>query len=222
MSINTDIGRKYDFYKNLIVPRGCYFIVRLDGNCFSRFTERFERPFDVNFYRAMLHGIKKLMTEVTDIYRVHFHSDEISCYFKKESEWFNRRVEKITSITSGILSVAFSKYLDTEAHFDSRILVTPTKEDIEEYEKDRRLNAFRGCVNSYSFYKLADIIGIKPATRFLESITSKDRQDFLFMSFGVNVSKLPYWQRVGEFLEWEEYEREGYNPILKKKVMAIR
>src|SRR3990167_5155010 len=118
MSINTAIGRKYDFYKNWIVPNGCYFIVRLDGNCFSSFTERFERPFDKRFYEAIKIGVKALMEKIPDIYRVHFHSDEISCYFKKDSEWFNRRVEKIISITSGILSVAFSMAVKSSAHFD--------------------------------------------------------------------------------------------------------
>ena len=202
MSINTETGRKYDFYKNLIVPRGCHFIVRLDGNCFSRFTTRYNRPFDAEFYRAIAKSVKTLMVMVPDIYRVHFHSDEISAYFKKESEWFNRRVEKIISITSGILSSHFSLAVGADAHFDSRILITPTKDDIEEYEKDRRLNAFRGCVNSYSFYKLVDIVGEKEATRFLETVDSKNRQEFLFQSFGINVAKLPKWQRVGEFFEW--------------------
>ena len=36
MSINTEIGRKYDFYKGWKVPNGCYFIVRLDGKEIAR------------------------------------------------------------------------------------------------------------------------------------------------------------------------------------------
>ena len=117
MSINTKIGRKYDYFKDLIVPRGCYFMVRLDGNCFSSFTKRFERPFDKRFYMAMVAGTEKLMTYIPDIYKAHFHSDEISLYFNKGSEWFNRRVQKITSITSGILSAKFSAKVGDEAHY---------------------------------------------------------------------------------------------------------
>lgn len=40
MSINTYIGRYYDYYKNMIVPHGVMFIVRLDGNCFSDMTNK--------------------------------------------------------------------------------------------------------------------------------------------------------------------------------------
>jgi tRNA(His) 5'-end guanylyltransferase len=222
MSINTEIGRKYDYWKGLLVPNECYFVVRLDGNCFSRFTERYERPFDKNFYKAMVGGAVYLMENITDIYKAYFHSDEISLYFDKDSDWFNRRVQKITSITAGMLSSKFSLLAKAEAHFDSRVLVTPTKKNVEEYEEDRRLNAFRGCVNSYSFYKLAEIVGEKQATKDLINLTSKQRQEFLFTNFGINIAKLPNWQRVGSFLTWETYEKEGYNPIEKKKVMAIR
>src|SRR3990167_4855260 len=139
MSINTDIGRKYDYWKNLKIPNGIPFIVRLDGNCFSRFTEQYERPFDETFYKAIVMGVKYLMTNIPEIYRAHFHSDEISLYFPRESEWFDRRVEKITSITASMMSSKFSLTVDKEAHFDSRVLLTPTKADIEAYEEDRQI-----------------------------------------------------------------------------------
>ncbi len=222
MSINTKTGRKYDYFKDLIVPNDCYFMVRLDGNCFSNFTRRYQRPFDERFYKAMVGGSKYLMKMITDVYKVHFHSDEISLYFDKDSTWFNRRIEKICSISAGMLSSKFSRLVDDDAHFDSRVLITPTKKDVEAYEEDRRLNAFRGCVNSYSFYLWAEIVGEKQATKDLELMTSKQRQEFLFNTFGVNIAKVPRWQRVGCFLEWEDFEKKGYNPILKKKVKAIR
>ena len=222
MGIDTRIGRRYDFFRDLVVPNGCYFVVRLDGNCFSSFTRRYQRPFDEKFYKAMVGGAKYLMRNITDVYRAHFHSDEISLYFDKDSSWFNRRVEKITSISAGMLSSKFSLLVGAEAHFDSRVLVTPTKEDVGGYERDRRLNAFRGCVNSYSFYKLAELVGIRRATEQLKSLSSKQRQEFLFIAFGINIAKVPKWQRVGSFLEWEEVEKEGYNPIKNEKVTAVR
>ena len=94
MSINTETGRKYDYWKNTKVPNGCCFIVRLDGNCFSRFTEQYKRPFDEDFFKAINSSVRYLMTNITDIYRAHFHSDEISLYFVKDSEWFDQRILK--------------------------------------------------------------------------------------------------------------------------------
>jgi len=167
-------------------------------------------------------GAKYLMKKLPDIFKIHFHSDEISCYFKRESDWFNRRIEKIVSITAGMLSSIFSKEVDSLVQFDSRILITPTMKDIEEYEKDRRLNAFRGCVNSYSFYLLANEVGIREAHNQLKGLDSKQRQEFLFTNFNINIAKVPKWQRVGVFLEWEEYEKEGFNPITNSIVNATR
>lgn len=226
MSINTPTGRKYDFYKNLIVPQGCYFIVRLDGNCFSSYTDQMERPFDERFYQAVKESVIEMMEYIPSIYKAHFHSDEISLYFHRDSDWFNRRVEKITSITAGLMSSKFSiravKNGWGEAHFDSRVLITPNKEDVEEYEKDRRLNAFRGCVNSYAYYKVREVSNASKATKKLATLTSKQRQEMLFQEFGINIAKVPNWQRIGMFLSWEEFEKEGYNPQTKQKVMAIR
>jgi len=222
MSINTEIGRRYDYYKNLIVPNGCHFVVRLDGNCFSRFTQRYQRPFDRKFYLAISKSVRYLMENIKDIYMAHFHSDEVSLYFKPDSQWFNRRIEKITSITAGMMSSKFSRIVDADAHFDSRVLITPTPKAIEEYTQDRRLNALRGCVGSYSFYKLSDIIGPRKASKFLDSVNSKDRQEFLLKSFKIDINKVPEWQRLGVFFVWETYEKDGYNPITKKKVKALR
>ncbi len=227
MSINTQTGRKYDFYRNWIVPNECYFMVRLDGNCFSTYTDQMQRPFDQGFYQAIAKSTIKLMGYVPDIYKAHFHSDEVSLYFEKDSDWFNRRIEKIISITAGLLTSYFvlevEKYGWGAAHFDSRVLVTPTKEDVEAYEKDRRLNAFRGCVNSYSYWKLRESgLTAKQATRKLVPLKSKERQEMLFQEFGINIAKVPEWQRVGLFLEWEDYEKDGYNPKTKKKVKATR
>ena len=218
MSINTEVGTRYDYLKSLIIPNGCYFIVRLDGNCFNSYTNQFKRPFDIEFYNLMLSGAKTLMRNISDVYKAHFHSDEVSIYFNKNSDWFDRRLQKIISITAGMLSAKFGN-----AHFDSRVLLTPTISDVEEYEKDRRLNAFRGCVNSYAYWTQVNAgVSKKKAHGVLAKMKSKERQEFLFQEYGINVAKLPLWQRVGEFLVWEEYEKEGYNPIKKEKVMAIR
>jgi len=224
MSIDTKIGKKYDHYKKLTVPYGCYFIVRLDGNCFSNYCRGFKRPFDERFYETMKNCGKYLIENISDIYKLHSHSDEISLYFNRDSKWFNRRVEKICSITAGMLSSRFTELSPLGlAHFDSRVLVTPTKRDVSRYEKDRRLNAFRGCINSTAYWNLREKgLSKKQATKKLLALKSDERQELLFSEFGINVAKLPSWQRVGLFLERQEYLKEGYNPIKKKKEKAVR
>lgn len=223
MGLDTETVKEFDYFDGMVVPHNCYFVVRLDGNCFSRYTKDFEKPFDKKFHQAMVKTIEEVMRAVPDIYMAHTHSDEVSFYFKKDSDWFKRRVQKINSILAGMVSTNFSKLSPYgEAQFDSRILVLPTKEDVEKYDKDRRLNSFRGCVNSYAFYSLAEKTSIKEATERLKNLNSNQRQELLFQEFGVNIAKVPKWHRVGTYFECEDYEKEGYNPVTKKKTLAVR
>ncbi|AAV50531.1 putative tRNA(His) guanylyltransferase [Acanthamoeba castellanii mimivirus] len=121
--INEPIGdrmkrfeAKYDFK---IEPQN-YFCVRLDGNKFSNFTRKFEKPYDVRFSQAMV------MTTIDTINkfgaRTGFtQSDEITLIFDKAipddfkkhityNHLFNGRVSKLLSIVSSYVSVRFNHH----------------------------------------------------------------------------------------------------------------
>ena len=44
----------------------------------------------------------------------------------------------------------------------------------------------------------------------------------MLFQHGINFNDLPTWQRRGVGLYWEEYEKEGYNPIQNKAVVTRR
>ncbi len=44
----------------------------------------------------------------------------------------------------------------------------------------------------------------------------------LLFQHGINFNELPTWQRRGVGLYWEEYEKQGYNPIQEKEVVTLR
>jgi tRNA(His) 5'-end guanylyltransferase len=58
------------------------FIIRLDGNCFSAFTKRLKKPFDLIFIKAMALTTMDLVKKF-DAKTGYCHSDEISLYFYK-------------------------------------------------------------------------------------------------------------------------------------------
>lgn len=213
----------YEYFQSQVVPYGCNFVVRIDGNRFTKYCSKMERPFDVTFNEWMVKMCQFIMTETSGVVKAHTHSDEASFYFYDNADWFDRRLEKIDSLISGMASSKFTELSGDVVWFDSRVIVLPTIDDMDIYEQDRRLDAFRGCVNSYSYWKLRKSgLGKRQATKKLHGLSSKQKQELLFQEFGINVAKLPLWQRVGTFLRWEEYEKEGYNPIKKEKVLAIR
>jgi tRNA(His) 5'-end guanylyltransferase len=44
----------------------------------------------------------------------------------------------------------------------------------------------------------------------------------LLFQHGINFNELPTWQRRGVGLYWEEYEKQGYNPVQAREVVVTR
>lgn len=220
---DTESVKHLEYYQNLQIPYGMPFIVRIDGNRFTKYTKKYTKPFDIDFHKKMVNTAKFVMKEVPFIYESHIFSDEISFYFNSDTEWFDRRVEKIVSILSAMASSYFSKESGDVVWFDARIILTPTEDLVKEYRKDRCLDAFRNCVNGYAYYKLIESgLSNTKATKRLLNKTSSDKQELLFSQFNINVNMLHLWQKQGTFLQWVTYEKVGYNPITQKNVKTIR
>ena len=215
---------QYEYFKGNKIPNDIGFVVRLDGSNFSKFTTRYVKPFDEEFQNVMERIAKALLEKFTEAFEVTTHSDEISLYFRPESQLFNRRHEKIVSELAGIASCLIGLQTDSFAYFDARVILMPTEEMFNEYRKDRWLDAFRGCVNSVSYWKLRQERGLdkRQATKKLELLTSKQKQELIFKEFGINVSKLPNWQKQGLRFIRQKYEKIGYNPITKENVTVMR
>ena len=61
----------------------------------------------------------------------------------------------------------------------------------------------------------------RKATRNMDAISVADKTELLFQH-GIYFNELPNWQKRGMGLYWEEYEKEGYNPIKDETVFTIR
>jgi tRNA(His) 5'-end guanylyltransferase len=215
---------QYEYFKGNTVPSDISFAVRLDGSNFSKVTEEYKKPFDENFGNVMSRIAQELLERFSEAFEVTTHSDEISLYFKAETELFGRRHEKIVSEISGIASCLMGLDIGRLAHFDARIILLPTEGIIEKYRKDRWLDAFRGCVNSVSYWGLRNTKGLnkRNATQKLKGLNSKEKQELIYQELGVNVSKLPTWQKQGLRFIREEYTKEGYNPLKERTEVATR
>lgn len=136
-----DLGDRMKSYENVFnisLPIRTPLIMRLDGRSFHRLTRYAEKPFDMKFIGSMQQTCRKLMREIQDAVLIYNQSDEISVLmntYRSQVDgdaWFQNRVEKIISISSGIASVEFTKDYGKEGIFDSRIFSIP-KEDVENY-----------------------------------------------------------------------------------------
>ncbi len=199
-------------------------VVRADGRNFKNMLSGlgFKKPYDQTFAKAMADTaelfIKKSGLSPLSAYTF---SDEINFLFMELS--FEGRVEKVDSIVASFLSSALTINLRLEepVAFDSRI-VALQKEEIPAYFHWRQLEAWRNFVASWGYYTLIDE-GMKKdeASRYLKGKKEWEIHEILFER-GINLARLPAWQRRGIIVSTKEYEISGYNPILGKEVKSLR
>lgn len=200
------------------------FIIRVDGRTFKASLLRmgFKKPFDSSFAVSMGNAVEALFKKsgLSPVFGYTF-SDEVNLFFKDTP--FDGRVEKLNSIVPSFLSSALTLGLNAQEPlaFDSRI-VPVCREQIAEYLDWRQREAWRNCINSYAFYTLVSQgSSEKEAAVVLRKKRSSDAHELLF-SYGINISKVPAWQRKGILVHKERYSIEGYDPLMKINKSSIR
>jgi tRNA(His) 5'-end guanylyltransferase len=199
-------------------------VVRADGRNFKNTLSGlgFKKPFDRTFARALADTAEFFIKNsgLSPLFAYVF-SDEISFLFMELS--FEGRVEKIDSIVASFLSSALTinLRLDEPVAFDSRI-VALQKEEIPAYFHWRQLETWRNFVASWGYYTLiAEGMGKNEASRYMKGKKEWEIHEMLFER-GINLAKLPAWQRNGIMICSKEYEVSGFNPILGKEVKSQR
>ena len=200
------------------------FMVRLDGRAFHRLAHMLGlvKPFDVRFSHAMAAVCRCLLADSGLAPEFAFtFSDEISLYFPKIP--FSGRVEKIDSVAASFAASALTLALECAEPiaFDARVIpVTP--EYTIEYLVNRQDEAWRNHVNAYCQQALISD-GMKPrqAAAKLKGMPSQQLHEMMHAR-GVNLAKTPAWQRRGVLVYKKTSEKEGFNPLTKEKVKAMR
>ena len=112
--------------------------------------------------------------------------------------------------------------LGIKATFDCRMVPLPNIERVKDYFRWRQEDAHRNSLNSHCYWMLRkEGKSAREATRQLKGKGVAFKNELLF-SRGINYDKLPLWQRRGVGLLSEQYEKDGFNPIIGEKVLAKR
>lgn len=193
-------------------------IVRVDGRTFKHTLSRLgcEKPYDEKFASAMADSLELFFKKSgINAALAYTFSDEASILFFDLP--FDGRVEKLDSVISSYLSSAFtiSMGLDEPVSFDSRI-VPVNKENVAEYLIWRQSEAWRNCVSSYGYYTLlSEGMSKKDAASAIKGKKAQDIHELLFQR-GINLDKVPMWQRRGVLVYKDDYEVAGFDPIRKE------
>ncbi|KFU78967.1 tRNA(His) 5'-end guanylyltransferase [Amycolatopsis lurida] len=214
--------REREWFHGLTVPPGAWTVLRVDGRGFSKFTEaRFEKPFDPRFADCMAEAAGALLSEFASPY-VYTESDEISLVLAPSADLFGRGVEKLVSISAGIASAAFTHAAGVPAHFDGRVWLGTTLDDVVDYFSWRQADAARCALNGWCYWILRKAgKSASEAGAVLDGAGVSEKNELLF-AHGVNFAEVPSWQRRGVGLYWESYERTGFDPVREVEVSATR
>ena len=223
--------KECEIFSSLRVPCTSNIVVRLDGRNFSQLSRKleFEKPYDIEFAEILSESSYELFKEFNPRF-IYTFSDEISLLLGDVP--FGGRVEKIDSIMASFMSGAFtrkimekSKYTErfkaiAPVSFDSR-LIPFSKKGVVAYFQGRQMEAWRNCLNGYSYWTLRKEYSKTETMDILHGKKSRQLHDLLF-SKGINLTMMPAWQRRGIGLYKKRIEVEGFNPITQEKVQSER
>ena len=204
---------------------GLFLVARLDGRSFTRLTKdvhSFESPYDERFRDMMLDTAEHLMNCGFNVTYGYTQSDEISLLLARNEDSFGRKLRKLNSVLAGEASAKFSLLLGSIGAFDCRISQLPGVGDVVDYFRWRNEDAARNALNAHSYWLLRKQgQSVKQATGSVEGMSVADKNELLFRN-GINFNDLPSWQKRGVGLYWEEYQRQGSNPMTGETVTASR
>jgi tRNA(His) guanylyltransferase len=215
--------RKFEFFHTLKMPPKMWAVIRLDGRSFGNYTQKYQKPFDVEFSGYMVETTKYLVKEFNAIYGW-TESDEISILLAPDWDLFDREVEKVVSISASLASSAFTSMTDDIVSFDSRIWLGLDKGHVVDYFRWRQADALRCALNGWCYWTMRnkDNMSKQQATGLLYAKGPSFKHDYLF-SKGINFTKdIPVWQKRGVGIYWEKYAKMGFNPLTKAEVKTLR
>jgi tRNA(His) 5'-end guanylyltransferase len=149
-------------------------------------------------------------------------SDEISVLFPPSWDLFDRSLEKLVSISASIASSTFTHTYGSVVNFDSRVWLGVNKSQVVDYFRWRQADATRCALNGWCYWTLCKAgESASQATARLDGQSVAFKNELLFQH-GINFNELPTWQRRGVGLYWENYQKQGFNPVQAKEVVTTR
>ena len=214
--------KRQECFQSLRLLDGAWSVIRVDGRGFSRLTERaFEKPFDTRF-RDLMHQAATALVDDFQGACAYVQSDEISLVLSPGWELFDRRVEKIVSLTASLASATFSLGLGEVIQFDGRAWVGANIDAVVDYMRWREADATRCALNTACYWTLrGEGKSARQATSILAGATISEKNELLFAR-GQNFNDFPVWQKRGVLLHWETYQKEGFNPVKQEAVWTER
>lgn len=206
--------KNYEENHDHMVPTDVCSIIRLDGHNFSKFTKAFRKPFDCRLHDCMVSTAQDLLGYFPGATTAYTQSDEISLIFPQGVVDWSGRIQKLISLSAAYASVRFNHWLAHHeinnigiAHFDSRIFVLPSIEEILNNIIWRcHYDCQRNSKSAFarSFFSARQLHRMKS----YDQITKVQRETGMIYD-----SEVPGWAKFGTIVKRELINVVGLNPI---------
>jgi tRNA(His) guanylyltransferase len=217
--------RVFETAHDYCVLPGLFIVARLDGRSFTHLTKEvhaFKSPYDEQLRDYMVETVAHLMTCGFKVLYGYTQSDEISLLFDRDEQTFGRKLRKFNSVLAGEASAKFSVLLQDVACFDCRLSQLPRETDVIDYFRWRQADAHRNSLNAHCYWCLRqDGLDAIAATKRLSGLSVSAKNELLW-HYGLNYNDLPTWQKRGVGLYWQEYDKQGRNPLTGETVTVKR
>ncbi|GAW79369.1 hypothetical protein, conserved [Plasmodium gonderi] len=210
---NSKFAYVKQFEEEKRILLNCYFIVRIDGSDFKKFTKThvYTKPNDIRGLNLMNSCAKKVMNKFDEIDLAYGHSDEYSFLFRKKAKIWNRRYDKILTNVVSYFTSSFIyqwKFFFSEQElvyppcFDARIIIFPTEKETKDYFSWRQVDCHINTQYNECFWNLIQKANYSKdeAYKFLLTTQKKEKNELLFSRFGINYNDLPEIFRRGSII----------------------
>lgn len=179
-------------------------LARIDGRCFSSFTQGMRRPYDPDMSSMMINVTAELVNE-TNACMGYTQSDEITLAWHsldpKSQVWFDGRISKMTSQLGALATLFFYRrvlrsympeYADKMPTFDARVWQVPNRTEGANVFLWREWDATKNSVTmaASELYSHKELHGKSGA----------DKQEMLFAK-GINWNDYPPYFKRGTFVQ---------------------
>ena len=128
--------KDYESVSRTRLTRRTPVIIRIDGKAFHTFTKGMRRPFDYVLTETMRETTRYLCENIQGCVLGYTQSDEISLVLVdyktlETSAWFNNEVQKISSISASMATMAFNKFFRRyveNLYYNTKVAMTDEEE----------------------------------------------------------------------------------------------
>lgn len=220
--------KEFEAQKDYELSPDSYWVMRLDGHGFSKFTKRIgaKKPYDKEFADAMRATTRALMDKFGFV-TAYCQSDEITLIpqvLEGRNNLWNLRIQKLCSLVASYASVVFSREISSRLEscdathliptFDARVFVVEELDDLKKSILWRQYDCLKNAKNlvAQSLFSHKELQGLHS-----DEMIAKVRD-----THGIEFELFPAEFRYGSLYKRCLREGSGFNPLTQEKVSVLR